>query len=312
MGGARLQWPGAASALGAHVTEPAADPTSELPESRLYSFVDAGVENAIFFLEGQQLIFDLARIHPVVGPGFAYFRDVVLSLQPLLAFLKRGEQIGLYIDSDAPMFRLKIESNFSGHTRCSLMPEGFHEFPESVVGVARVVKLFPDQRPSYSSVVRLDGLSLAESVNQVLRTSYQVASVVVVSERSDQSAMIHRLPSLGDGGGDDPMAATERLREQLSAPLNAIFARGLTDAAEIQAAFAEIGFKLIATRPVQFRCSCSHERMVRNLRLVAETNGGIEHLFDPGAETLETTCDYCKRSYRISREDIRRAADPMN
>ena len=222
------------------MSEPTINPGTELPESRLYTFVDAGVENAVFFLEGQQLILDLARIHPVVGSGFAYFRDVVLSLQPLLAFLKRGEQIGLYIDSEEPMFRLKIESSFIGHTRCSLMPEGFQEFPEAVVGVARVVKLFPDQRPSYSSAVRLDGLSLGESVNQVLRASYQVASVVLVAGASDQSAMIHRLPSTDQGASDNPMAAAERLRDLLAAPLNEIFGRGLTDEEEIRRAFAAV------------------------------------------------------------------------
>jgi len=291
------------------------DPTSELPgepqESRLYTFVDEGVENAIFFLEGQRLVFDLARIHPIVGSGFAYFRDAVLSLQPMLAFLKRGEQIGLYIDSEDPLFRLKIESSFHGHTRCSLMPEEFHEFPEAVRGVARVVKLYADQRPSYSSIVKLEGSTLGEIVNRVLQASYQVPSIVLVSQQADQSAMLHRLPST-DSSEENPVAVTNALRERLAAPLEKIFARGLEDAAEIEAAFREIGYRLIATRPVQFRCSCSHERMVRNLRLVAETNGGIDHLFDPEEEELETTCDYCKRTYRIQREDVKRAADPLN
>jgi molecular chaperone Hsp33 len=289
------------------VSEPSEDQNraalGEPRASALYTFVDAAVEHAIFFLEGQRLIFELARIHPVVGAGFAYFRDAVLSLQPMLAFLKRGEQIGLYIDSEEPLFRLKIESSFHGHTRCSLMPEGFHEFPEAVVGVARVVKLFADQRPSYSSVVRLDGLSLGEIVNRVLQASYQVGSVVVVSEAADQSAMIHRLPATESDEVRDPMAAARRLRDELQAPLEKIFALGLSAPQDIEAAFAAIGFRLIATREVQLRCSCSHERMVRNLRLVAETNGG---------ESLETTCDYCKRVYRVSRDDIKRAADPMN
>jgi redox-regulated HSP33 family molecular chaperone len=102
------------------------------------------------------------------------------------------------------------------------------------------------------------------------------------------------------------------LRDSLQGPLEKIFALGSSTPAELEAAFAAIGFRLIATREVQFRCSCSHERMVRNLRLVAETNGGIEHLFEPDEEELETTCDYCKRVYRVSRADLRRAADPMN
>ena len=66
---------------------------------RLYTFVDRRREFALYFLEGQRLIHDLALIHPVRGAGFAYFRDAVLSVQPMIALLKPGEQLGFYIDS---------------------------------------------------------------------------------------------------------------------------------------------------------------------------------------------------------------------
>ena len=43
-------------------------------------------------------------VHSVRGDGFAWFRDVLLSIQPLIALLKHGEQIGFYIDSSEPLF----------------------------------------------------------------------------------------------------------------------------------------------------------------------------------------------------------------
>ena len=105
--------------------------STDLPHSRLYTFIDTSREYALYFLEGQRLIRDLALIHGVSGAGFAYFRDVVLSVQPIIALLKQGEQLGFYIDSEEPFFRLKIETGHHGVTRCTLLPENFHEFPET-------------------------------------------------------------------------------------------------------------------------------------------------------------------------------------
>ena len=52
----------------------------EIPESRLYTFMDETREFALTFLEGQRLIHDLALLHAIQGPGFAYFRDVLLRV----------------------------------------------------------------------------------------------------------------------------------------------------------------------------------------------------------------------------------------
>ena len=46
----------------------------ELLESRIYTFVDSTKRFAFYFLEGQQLIQELALIHPLQGVGFAQAR----------------------------------------------------------------------------------------------------------------------------------------------------------------------------------------------------------------------------------------------
>ena len=62
------------------------------PDSYLYTFVDEAREFALYFLEGQRLIQDLALLHPIRRAGFAYFRDVVLSVQPMIALLGSSSQ----------------------------------------------------------------------------------------------------------------------------------------------------------------------------------------------------------------------------
>ena len=285
------------------MTAPGHPPAQELPESRLYTFLDEERRFALYFLEGQRLIHDLVLTHAVRGPGFAYFRDAVLSVQPMIALIKRGEQIGFYIDSEDPYFRLKIETGHDGNVRCVLIPEEFREFPAAMHGFVRVLKLFPFDRPPYESVIRADGLALREIVNRVLRDSYQVHCVTLVSEHSDQSAMLHQLPPLPGGEEYDfSIEAVERRRDRVRGDVQRLLARGLLDGDEIQDAFSDIGWRCIADRPIRLRCTCSRERMVGNVRLVYAREG--ESLFDPGHSVLEIVCEYCKVKYLIARKEI--------
>lgn len=282
---------------------PAVPSSSSLPDSRLYTFIDGPREFALYFLEGQKLIADLAVRQRIHAAGFAYFRDVVLSIQPMIALLKSGEQLGFYIDSAEPKFCIKIETGHRGATRCSLWPDGLAGLSETLRGTVRVQKIFPNDRPPYESVIEVIDLPLRELVNRVLAESYQVKSAVVVSQTSDQSAMLHQLPPLP--GKDDYELSIESVRsrrEEIREDLDGIFAQALHGIDAITGAFQAIGFRLLASRPVWFHCACSRRRMVRNLRLLWDRDP--DGLFGEGEDVLEITCEYCKEQYRISRRDL--------
>ena len=281
------------------------------PDSYLYTFVDEPREFALYFLEGQRLIHDLALLHPIRRAGFAYFRDVVLSVQPMIALLKHGEQFGFYIDSAEPFFRLKIETSHQGATRCTLVPEEFQEVPAAMRGMVRLVKLFPDNVSPYGSVLEVEALPLREIVNRVLADSYQVQAGIVVSQESDQSLMLLRLPPPTTDGEDSQAPAAVGPRQQgMEQDLQRIFARGLHDLDEIESAFGEICFELLARRQISFSCSCSLRRMIENIGLAVGED--FEGLFDPDQHALEVTCEYCKSRYSVTREDLRNSPNPMN
>lgn len=278
----------------------------ELPESRLYFLLDEPAEIAVYFLEGQRLIRDLALLHDIRGEGFAYFRQFVLSVQPMISLIKRGEQMGFYVDSEDPFFRLKIETGHQGDVRCVLTPEEFSEFPESMRGIVRLQRLFPANRPPYESILRADGLPLREVVNRVLRDSYQVNCAVRVSGTSDQSAMLHQLPPLRGHDDEASVDAVSRRRDRLAEGLDALFARAISDPQDLATALAGLGLRTLASRRIRFHCNCDRERMIRNVLLVIEDDGS--RMFDPGRNTMEVTCGYCKKRYVISRDELRGAA----
>lgn len=220
----------------------------------------------------------------------------------MIALLNGGEQIGFYLDSEEPYFRLKIETGHHGHTRCMLLPDSFAEFPEELVGVVRLMKVFAGKRAPYQSVIRADGLAVRGIVNEVLAHSYQVPAVVLLSEDSDQSILLHQLPPLKHEEYDYSLDAVRERREGIRERMGDLFARALLEREEIKQAFAETGFRLLADRPVMFRCSCSRDRMVQGV--FATCRGDADQLFDPGQVFLEVVCEYCKAGYRIGREEI--------
>ena len=290
--------------------ETAQNGDSPLSVSRLYTFIDGPREYALYFLEGQRLIEELALIHGIHGPGFSYFRDVVLSVQPMIALLKHGEQIGFYIDSEEPEFRLKIETGHHGATRCMVAPQNFGAFPETLHGIARVQKLFPKNQPPYQSVIQLDGLPLRDVVNRVLRDSYQTNGAIMVSSESDQSILLHQLPPLREEEYDYSLESVRRRRDGIREATHAIFERSLMQPEEIVDAFQQIGFRLLASRPVEFRCSCSQQRVIQGIRPIYLKRQS--DIFDPGQESIEVTCEYCKKKFKVTRAELDQAANPIN
>src|SRR5690606_29016832 len=156
-----------------------------LAVSRLYSFLDHKNGVNLHFLEEQKLIHDLVLLHPMNRHGFAYFRDTFLGLMPIIFFLKPGESLGIYIDSEDPYFRLKIETNSAGHTRTLLLPEEFDLFPDKITGNVRVTKVFQSQKSPYTSMIELKNLDTKEIINQILKESYQTNSEVIIGSTSD-------------------------------------------------------------------------------------------------------------------------------
>ena len=173
-----------------------------------------------------------------------------------------------------------------------------------------------ERRPDIRHSLQLDGdntftvVPYLDIVNRVLRDSDQVHCATMVSERSDQSAMLHQLPPLpGRDDYDFSIEAVRDRRDRIGDDVRAVFARGLLDGDEIREAFAAIGWRCISDRTIQLRCSCSRARMVDNVRLVYAREG--DALFDPGQNVLEIVCEYCKSKYLIARKELRGgSADP--
>lgn len=270
--------------------------------SRLYSFLDHKNGFNVHFLEGQKLIHDLALLHPMKGSGFAYFRDTFLGLMPIIFFLKPSESLGLYIDSQDPYFRLKIETNSAGHTRTLLLPEEFNVFPMKITGTVRVTKIFQNHSHPYTSVLDLKDVETKEVINKILTETYQTNSEVIVGQVSDQAIMVTKLPpsNINSSLNEEPTTRQEFIKKHEHF-FRDVFEAATDDIEKIVKLFEDRGFSYMTSRQIDFYCPCSHDRMVLNLRGLY--SGDLEHLFN-GKDSVEIKCDYCRKLYSVTRNDL--------
>ena len=140
-------------------------------KSKLYSFLDDDNNLVIHFFEGQKLIYDIALTHKVQSKGFFFFRDSILSLIPLIAFLKHDEGLGIFVDSENPYFRFKIETHNSGSVRALFLPETFDEHSERITGQCRISKTFPKISP-YTSIIDIKDDKFEDIIQNILEKSY--------------------------------------------------------------------------------------------------------------------------------------------
>ncbi|MFA6238786.1 MAG: Hsp33 family molecular chaperone HslO [Bacteriovorax sp.] len=275
-----------------------------LPESRLYSFIDQNEGFTLHFLEGQKLIQDLAIIHSTRGNGFQYFRDAILSIQLMISYLKPGEGLGIYIDSEEPFFRLKVEMSEIGQMRTLLIPEDFNQFPQKIKGKCRVVKTLPNETNPYTSIIGLNNVNFHEVVNNILRESYQFKSEIFLSEDSDQSVMLLKLPSININKIQTNYSLSiEEYWNKIEISMDELFKKHASECSEIQSHIENMGLLYLGSREIKFKCHCSRERMVEGLKALIRS-GGIDHVFAKGENEIETTCDYCKTSYLLLKNEF--------
>lgn len=272
-----------------------------LSTSRLYSFLDHKNGFNVHFLEGQKLIYDLALLHPMKGSGFAYFRDMFLGIMPIIFFLKPGETMGIYIDSEEPYFRLKIETNSAGQTRTLLLPEDFNLFPMKITGKVRLTKISPHEKAPYTSMIEVKDVETRDVINKVFTETYQTNSEVIVSDITDQAVMVTKLPPIKVNSNIDLTASRKDFIRGKKNFFHDIFEMATDDIEKIVKVFEEKDLAYLGSRQLDFFCSCSKDRMIVSLRGLF--SGDIDHLFE-GKDSLEIKCDYCKKTYDINKSEV--------
>ena len=272
-----------------------------LPESKVISFLDEKYGFSVRLLEGQRLIQDLALIHNVKKDGFSFFRKLVLTSMHLISYLKRDEGFGLFIDSEEPYFRFKIEANEHGSMRTMLFPEEFDTFPEKITATVRLSKVSRKNPTPYTSIIKAVDLKPSEIVDQILKDSYQVQGKIYISDQSDQSFYMTKLPRKNVNKKMDELSF-EEFWDMNGEKVLDILSEGHTDSTLIKNSMSKLGFTFLQSKSIEFKCPCSREQMLSGVLSLIQSHT-VDEIFEDKKE-IEARCDYCKTYYIIPRDEI--------
>ena len=161
----------------------------------------------------------------------------------------------------------------------------------------------------YIGSVRLVGGEIAEDIAAYFVESEQVPTacalgVLIAPDQTVQAAggyLIQLLPGADDG----VISAVERGVARLGA-VSARLDAGMDPLSLLREALGEFELEVLDAAPVEYRCTCTRERVSRalislgkdELTSLMEEQGGAE-----------LTCQFCDKAYRFSKDDLRALLD---
>lgn len=273
--------------------------------SRLYTFIDNKHGFTAHFIEGHKLIDEVTEIHNIGPKALEFYKKTILTSEQMTTFLKPGEHLGFYIDSEEPYFRFKIEMGQMGDFRTLLLPEEFEDFPSTFTGNCRVHKMYQSKAP-YTSLLQYQDHLFENLVNDVIEKSYQSNSKVIVAKDSCSSIMFTKLPPVDikkDFNISDDMSLDQYISHS-KALTDKLFSLKYTNVADVEKVFEKSGLIYLGSREIKFKCHCSKDRMIDN---ISALNHEVKMDLFKTDKTIETRCDYCNTTYSFTKSEIVKA-----
>ena len=257
--------------------------------------------------------------------------DFVAAATLLSASLKFDGTLIIQAQSKGPISLLVVEcsSNLTMRATVKLSVESSEIDPNATLAdlldaanTGRlVITLDPTERqpgrPPYQGIVALqqdqNGMAVpvknaAEAIMLYMRHSEQLETRIWLASNNDVvgGLLLQRLPNSGGHVHLDPLTAAEGWSriQALGETITNDELLELSPETTLRRLFlnesSEAGVRAFPTRPVQFACRCSRQKVADVLRMLGEEEvNGI--LAEQGA--VETGCEFCGKSYRFDAVD---------
>ena len=224
--------------------------------------------------------------------------DLMMAAAALLtATLKFGGTLIMQIQGSGPVTLLVVECTSEHHMRATakwsrVPPAG--TLGELVGDGKFAITLDPGQgKPGYQGVVALAGNTVAAALEQYMLRSEQIETRLWLTAPGDCAAglLLQKLPDQAGADADAWQRATT-----LAASLTPQELAGVDTRELLRRLYAAEDIRVFKARPVDFRCSCSRERVAGMLRMLGrdEVRGILEERGE-----VEVTCEFCNQRYRF-------------
>ena len=229
------------------------------------------------------------------------------------SLLKGDQRLGLTIEGNGPLKKLQAETDAHGVVRatikvpqCHLPPVDGHFNVAGAIGKAGFLHVTKDlgMKEPYQGMVQLVTSEIAEDIAHYFSTSEQTPTSMALGILLDRSAhvaasggyFIQALPDCHD-------EILESLDNHLAnlPPISSLIREGVSPIELAQQILNDSHFKLQDTIDLHFRCNCSRRHV---LTMLTGLPGEELEALARRSEDTEITCEYCKKSYRFTPQEL--------
>lgn len=241
------------------------------------------------------------------------FADLLTGAVLVREAMAPDNRLQAILQGDDPHQRMVADTHPDGSTRGLIqLPEGARTMPLSERGLLQIARTLHNGSLHQGVVQVPRGGAMSGAFMAYMQESEQVVTVIAVGCHlafgevvAAGGYMVQLLPEVAEG---PLMVMTERLKD--FEDIVPLLARG---AASPEALLAEtlygMPYTKVGERTVQFGCSCSPERVAGSLASLPKAD--IASLMQ-GGKTLEIQCDYCRKNYEFTLEQLRSLLQPAN
>ena len=229
------------------------------------------------------------------------------------ALLKDDQRLAMIIEGNGPLQKLHAETDSDGNVRCSVkqplagLPPRDDRFDVSgAIGRAGFLSVIKDLglKDPYRSTVQLQTSEIGEDIAYFLTTSEQVPSSVALGVSLSAEAAIHMAGGLLVQAlpGCEEQALSTVEKQLLAMPsLSEQLLAGNTPEQILANIFDTVPFTVHEQIPLRFHCSCSRKQVAGILLSLGRDE---LHSAASGQEPVSITCEYCRKSYEFSPEEV--------
>jgi molecular chaperone Hsp33 len=242
------------------------------------------------------------------------FADLLTGTLLVRESMAPDNRLQAILQGDDPRARMVADTHPDGSARGLIqLPPQTKSMPLGKRGMLQVARTLHDGQLHQGIVQIPQGTeAISTAFMAYMQESEQVVTVMAVGCHlaagevvAAGGYMVQLLPEVAEG---PLMVMTERLKE--FEDIVPLLARG---AASPEALLAEtlygMPYTKVGDRTIEFACNCSPERLVVSLASLPRAD--IESLME-GGKTLEIQCDYCRKNYEFTMEQLRSLLAPAN
>lgn len=272
-----------------------------------FVFDDTDIRGAIVQLD--RSFFELLGRHEY-PPAVAHLLGEALAAACLMSTsLKFDGVLSLQARGDRGLRVLQAECAQSFHVRgiarydaATLDAAGATTFRELLGDGVMALTLEPANAAHYQGIVPLSGDALAECLAAYFEQSEQLATQFWLFTQGERCAglMLQQLPAQQVRDADERdeqwqhllhLASTITEQELLALPVQTILHR----------LFNQESVRVFEPATVQFRCGCSHDRILRALAMLPREE--IQSMLDDDGEA-RANCEFCHAAYVVTGDQL--------